>query len=79
MRIIKDQPNSSTLMMVKGPYAIMASGPNSIATARDDGVFINGPLSISSAVDNVKFGGMFRINPLTASGLPSTMITPILR
>lgn len=77
MKILKETANSSSFVMVEADNSIIASGPHSVATNRDGGVFINGPLSISSSVDNVKFAGMFRINPLTASGLPSTMMTPI--
>lgn len=77
MKIIKESSNSSAFFMLDGPDVIMASGPNSISVTRDAGNFINGPLSISSGLDSIKIGGIFRLNPLMATGLPSTMITPI--
>lgn len=77
MRILKDTASSSTFVMVEGSDAIMAAGPNSFSTTRDAGNFVNGPLSINTPVDNIKISGMFKMNPLLATGLPSTIITPI--
>lgn len=65
-------------MLVAGEeYSQIASGPNSFTSTRDKGNFINGPLSISSNIDNIRVGGIYKFNPVLASGLPSTMITPI--
>lgn len=77
MKIIKDKPNDSNFLMLEGENSIIASGPNAVGVNKSGGVFLNGPVSFSSPVDSIKFGGVFRFNPVTASGLPSTMITPI--
>lgn len=77
MKVYKDKPNDSNFFMLEGENSIMASGPNAVGVTRSGGVFINGPTSFSSPVDSIKFGGILRFNPITASGLPSTMITPI--
>lgn len=77
MKVIKEKPNSSNFFLLEGPNAVMSSGPNSVGVNREGGVFFNGPASFSSPIDSIKFGGVFRFNPVTASGLPSTMITPI--
>ena len=77
MKVIKDTIDSSTFLYMEGPNAVLASGPNSISTNRDNGVFVNGAVSFTSNIDNIKFAGMFRFNPVAASGLPSTMMTPV--
>lgn len=77
MKIIKDTINSPTFLYVNGPNAMLASGPNSVVVNKEGGVFINGAVSFTSTIDSVKFAGMFKFNPVAASGLPSTGITPI--
>lgn len=77
MRIIKDTIGSPTFLYVNGPDAMLASGPNSVTANKDNGIFINGAVSFTSNIENIKFGGMFRFNPVAASGVPSTGITPI--
>lgn len=77
MKIIKDTIGSPTFLYVNGPDAMLASGPNSVTANKDNGIFINGAVSFTSNIENIKFGGMFRFNPVAASGVPSTGITPI--
>lgn len=77
MKVIKEDNDSSNFLLLEQGKSIIASGPNSVSVTRDNGVFINGPVSFTSTVDSVKFAGTFRINPLAASGLPSTIVTPI--
>lgn len=77
MRILKDKPDSTSFVVSGDNYSQLVSGPNSVTTTNDSGVYINGPLSISSQVDNIKIGGIFKLNPLLSTCLPSTMITPI--
>lgn len=77
MKVIKDTIDSSTFLYINGPNATIASGPNSVSANRDNGVFINGAVSFTSNIENIKFGGMFRFNPVAASGMPSTGISPI--
>lgn len=75
--IIKEKPNSSSFLQVGEDYSQIASGPNSITTTRDAGNFIQGPVSFSSAIENIKVGGIFRFNPMLSTGIPSSMVTPI--
>lgn len=77
MRVIKETPDASNFVLLENNTAILASGPNSVSATNTAGVFINGPVSFSSTIDSMKFAGTFRMNPLAASGLPSTMVTPI--
>lgn len=77
MKVIKDNPSDSNFVMLEGENSVLASGPNAVGVNKSGGVFLNGPVSFSSPVDSIRFGGVFRFNPVTASGIPSTMITPI--
>lgn len=77
MRVIKENPDSSNFLLLEGENSVIASGPNAIGITKRDGVFINGPVSFTSNIEHIKFAGMFRFNPVAATGLPSTMITPI--
>lgn len=49
----------------------------SISTQTKVGNFINGPLSVSTTPTQVRFGGIYKFNPMTLTGLPSTIISPI--
>lgn len=77
MKIIKDTIDSPTFVYLEGPNVMLASGPNSVTANKDNGIFINGAVSFTSNIENIKFGGMFRFNPVAASGMPSTGISPI--
>lgn len=75
--IIKDAPESSSFVQTGADYSQLASGPNSITTTREGGNFIQGPLSLSSPIENIKVSGIYRFNPMLSTGIPSTMITPM--
>ena len=75
--IIKDTPDSSSFLQTGRDYAQVASGPYSVTTVNGAGTFINGPLSISSPIENIKVSGIYRFNPILATGIASTMITPV--
>jgi hypothetical protein len=53
-----------------------ANGQSSIMIS-DDGVGIAGPLSIMSSPYEVRYAGMWKVNPLVISTLPSTVYTPV--
>ncbi len=75
--LIKHKPNSSSFLQVGEGFSQIAAGPNSITTTNDSGNYIQGPVSFSSSIENVKFGGIFRFNPMLSTGIPSTMVTPL--
>jgi len=77
MKVIKDRPESSDMLIVNEGYSQLTSRANSVTVTGESGTFINGPLSISSQIDSIKIGGIFKFNPILASCLPSTMVTPI--
>ena len=75
--IIKDTPDSSSFLNVGEGFSQIASGPNSITTTNDAGNFIQGPVSFSSSIENIKVAGIFRFNPMLSTGIPSTAVTPM--
>jgi len=75
--IIKNTPGSSSFVQVLEGEAQLAAGPISVTATNDAGVFINGPLSISSSIHNIKVGGIFRFNSMLSTGTSSTMTTPL--
>jgi hypothetical protein len=75
--LIKNKNDSSSFLQVLDETSMIASGPNSIATTRDAGNFINGPVSFSSPPTSYRFGGVFKFNPLITTCVPSTLATPI--
>ena len=59
---------SSSVFLEAGPDAArIAAGPISVTADRQGGVFINGALSITSGIQNIRIGPIYKFNPLTAS------------
>lgn len=77
MALIKDTSNSSSFLQTEEGMSQIASGPNSVTSTNTQGNFINGSVSFSSPPESIKIGGVFRLNPLLATGIPSTLVTPI--
>lgn len=77
MKVIKATAESSCMLIAADTYSQITAGANSISTTKESGNFINGPLSISSNIDSIRVGGMYKFNPQLATGLASTLITPI--
>ena len=75
--LLKHSNSSSSFLNVEEGMTQIASGPNSISTTRDAGNFLNGPVSFTGPHSNIKFGAVFRFNPLLATCIPSTLATPI--
>lgn len=75
--IIKDTPGSSSFVRVVEGSSQIAAGPNAVTATNDAGVFINGPVSISSSVSNIKVGGIFRFNAMLSTGIASSLATPV--
>jgi hypothetical protein len=75
--LLKHHEDQASFLNLDNELAQIASGPNAISTTKDSGNFINGPVSFSSPHTSMRFGGVFRFNPLTATCIPSTIATPI--
>jgi hypothetical protein len=52
-------------------------GESSVMVSREDGTSIQGPLSIQTSPDQWRVAGMWKVNPLIMSSLPSTTYTPV--
>lgn len=52
-------------------------GTSTVSVNRDDGVVIGGPLSILTSPDQWRVAGLWKVNPLIMSSLPSTIYTPV--
>lgn len=75
--ILKNSIDSSTFVNIESSSIGLASGPMAISVDRELGVFVNGPVSISSPPSSIRIGGVFKFHPLTMTGIPSTIITPV--
>jgi len=75
--LLKNDNGSSSFVNVEDEQVQLASGPNSITTTRDAGNFINGPISFTAPHTSIRIGTVFKLNPLLATCLPSTLATPI--
>lgn len=51
-------------------------GKGSVLVSRTDGVSLAGPLSIQTAPDTWRVFGLWKVNPLSISCIPSTVFTP---
>ena len=77
MKVLKATPDSSSMVVAEEGYSQITSGPVSVTPSREGGIYLNGAVSITSQVDNIKIGGIYKLNPLLSTCMPSTMITPI--
>ncbi len=53
------------------------TGNISIQIARGAGIGISGPLSLMQNPEEIRVAGMWKLNPLVITALPSTIYTPI--
>lgn len=75
--IIRNSIGSTAFLDYGDELITMASGAMSVSTKTKVGTFINGPLSVSASPTLVRFGGIYKFNPMTLTALPSTIISPI--
>ena len=74
---IKNSIDSSVFMEADVTASRLAAGAVSITADKDGGAFINGALSITSGIPNIRIGPIHKFNPLTVACVPSTLVTPI--
>lgn len=75
--LLKHSNASSSFLQLDEGSSQIASGPNSITTTRDAGNFINGPVSFTAPHTSLRFGAVFKLNPLLSTCIPSTLATPM--
>lgn len=54
-----------------------AANKSSILISKDFGIGLQGPISMQASPQQVRFAGLWKINPLVLTSLPSTIYTPI--
>lgn len=64
-------------MSVGYKEAWMQGGDNVIYTSASTGNIIKGKTAFTSRPDQIRWGGLWKINPLTLATVPSTIMTPI--
>ncbi len=76
--IIKDTVDSDVLVSHASDSISMAAGEMSMSVHKTAGNFIMGPVSFTSPFTNIRFNsGLFKLNSLLLSTMPSTIITPV--
>ncbi len=77
MKVIKSSINSLSHAEFSDANIKIASGPMSVVVDQEGGNFFQGPTSFSSSFTSIRFGGLFKFNPLLFLGIPSTLVTPM--
>lgn len=54
-----------------------ADGKTSVTISKNEGVSIMGHLAIQAMPDEIRLAGLWKLNPLILTALPSTLYTPI--
>ena len=75
--IHKNSIAGSALLDIKEDSLIIGAGAMSIGIDKQHGNFVQGPISFSSPFTRMRFGVIYKLNPMQMLGIPSTMITPI--
>jgi hypothetical protein len=74
----EDPTNKSAIYLDENSVVITdAENKHSIQVTRSDGIGFQGPLSIQTTPDQIRFAAMWKINPLVLTAIPSTVYTPI--
>ncbi len=77
-KLIKASADSPSSLKASQNYsAIIGSDTNRIVSSEKFGNFIVGPTTFTANPDNIRIGGVFRLNGLLSSTMPSTIVTPI--
>lgn len=74
-----DDPNNKSAIYIDENKIVLTDpeNKNSISIARGDGIGFQGPLSIQTSPDQIRFSALWKINPLVLTTIPSTVYTPI--
>lgn len=71
-------PGHDVLILADETEAVMKGGPNHrIISSAEAGNIITGPISFSTSFTKMRFNGLWTLNPLIQSTIPSTIVTPL--
>lgn len=77
-RVIKPNSDSPSSIKVTGSYSSLIGSPtNRIVSTEKYGNLIVGPVVFTAHPESIRMGGVYRINGLHTSTMPSTIVTPI--
>jgi len=77
-KILKSNQESESGVKSKAGYgSIYGSDSNRIMSTQEFGNMIVGPTTFTSHPEDIRIGGVFRLNGLLTSTMPSTIITPV--
>ena len=77
-KAIKSSQDSPSLVKVTPNYVSLIGSPNTrFVSSEKYGNFVVGPLSIMAMPQDIRIGGVFKMNPLLVSTMPSTIVTPL--
>ena len=75
---LKSSQDAPSMVKATENYsAIIGSPVNRIVSSEKYGNFVLGPTTFTAHPENIRIGGVFKLNGLMASTMPSTIITPI--
>lgn len=78
LRLIKVSPESVSMIKVTPTYSALIGSPqNRIVSSNQYGNFIVGPTIFTAHPEDIRIQGVYRLNGLLTSTMPSTIITPI--
>jgi len=78
VKVIKAHQDSVSALKTTESYsALIGSKYNRIISSKEYGNFFIGPATFTAHPENIRIGGLFRLNGLMLSTMPSTIITPI--
>jgi len=74
-----DDPNNVAAIYIDENHVVLTDPENkvSISVNRKHGIGLQGPLSIQTSPDQIRFAALWKINPLVLTCIPSTVYTPI--
>jgi len=75
-RIMRLPKSSSAVVAEVNRAGLVGSIENNIFSTKNGNV-INGKLSIMAAPNDIRIGGLWTLNPLLVSTVPSTIVTPM--
>lgn len=78
VKIIKASQDSLSAVKTTESYSAIIGSPfHRIISSKDHGNFLVGPTTFTANPENIRIGGVFRLNGLMTSTMPSTIISPI--
>lgn len=75
--ILKEKINSRSYIEYGDEVVKFGAGIQNITIDSKAGTIFNTPVSFTSSPLAMRFGGVYKFNPLALTTMPSTMITPI--